>query len=558
MTGVNSLRSYAICAVSCILIASSAGAEWLCNGTEICTQPNSQGTVCAVADGFGGAIMAWTDYRSGDYDVYAQRVSSSGEVMWEEDGVPVCTEAGGQTSTAIATDGAGGAILVWDDYRYGRLDLFAQRIDSSGTALWTPNAIPICTESGDQWRQDITSDFSGGAIIAWEDRRRDFDSADVYTQRVDAYGNVLWTVGGVFAGTATVFCDPKICPDGAGGAIITWMNEPTGEADVYGQRVNPDGSMAWGADGIPVCDAPGHQHFQCVVADGEGGACVAWEDWADSVGIYAQRIDHAGTRLWVPRGVPVCTAAGTERDARITSDARGGAIVVWSDHRTGSSTSSDIYAQRVDAEGDVAWETNGVLVSGATGFQSYPEITANGAGGGIIAWRDSRDSNYDIYAQQMDSSGTAVWTADGIALCTLTSAQTSPRLAPSGPGVAIVAWTDGRNGSNDIYAQITQDWSGAASGPPAAAADARPHPNPFRISTRIALDPRKCSNLSVGVYDTSGRLVRMLAGGSHDSGARAVVWDGRDGAGRQVASGIYFVRVEAANFRQVSKVVLMR
>lgn len=90
---------------------------------------------------------------------------------------------------------------------------------------------------------------------------------------------------------------------------------------------------------------------------------------------------------------------------------------------------------------------------------------------------------------------------------------------------------------------------------PAAFALEYAGPSLFRQSTalRCAL-PRAC-RLSVAVYDAAGMFVRELAGTTPAAGFLTVRWDGRDGAGRPVASGVYYCRMRAGEFRAISKLV---
>ena len=59
-----------------------------------------------VADGAGGAVVAWVDVRAGNSDVYAQRMDAAGAALWGEGGVAVCAEPSAQSDPAIAADGA--------------------------------------------------------------------------------------------------------------------------------------------------------------------------------------------------------------------------------------------------------------------------------------------------------------------------------------------------------------------------------------------------------------------------------------------------------------------
>lgn len=87
-------------------------------------------------------------------------------------------------------------------------------------------------------------------------------------------------------------------------------------------------------------------------------------------------------------------------------------------------------------------------------------------------------------------------------------------------------------------------------------------PNPFNPTTTISFVNPAEGHVRVAVYDVAGRLVRVLAEGPIGSGRASVVWDGRDARGRQLASGVYFARLEGqAGERPLSgagKLVLLK
>ncbi|MBE0565671.1 MAG: S8 family serine peptidase [Krumholzibacteria bacterium] len=84
-------------------------------------------------------------------------------------------------------------------------------------------------------------------------------------------------------------------------------------------------------------------------------------------------------------------------------------------------------------------------------------------------------------------------------------------------------------------------------------------PNPFNPSTRITYAvPAGGADVSLRIYDVSGRLVKELVGGHRPAGYHQVAWQGEDGAGRRVASGLYFYRLEAGGFSQTRKVMLLK
>jgi hypothetical protein len=160
----------------------------LVNGIAICTATGDQLSPQIISDGAGGAIITWCANRSGNWDIYAQRVNASGAVQWTANGVAICMATGTQESPQITSDGAGGAIITWSDYRSKTwdiyADIYAQRVNASGAVQWTANGIAICT-SPSKMSPEIISDGAGGAIIMWRDYRSRA-SEDIYAQRAPA------------------------------------------------------------------------------------------------------------------------------------------------------------------------------------------------------------------------------------------------------------------------------------------------------------------------------------------------------------------------------------
>jgi len=149
----------------------------------------------ALPDGQGGLIFLVGPDPPSD-DIYIQRVSGSGELPWGEEWVPVCVGVEGfQDWPNFCSDGAGGAIIVWADRRNdstGTLwfDIYAQRVDSSGTVRWRKNGIPISLRPYSQDDPYIVSDGAGGAIICWTDMNLDTRSRDIFAQQVNGNGEL--------------------------------------------------------------------------------------------------------------------------------------------------------------------------------------------------------------------------------------------------------------------------------------------------------------------------------------------------------------------------------
>lgn len=84
------------------------------------------------------------------------------------------------------------------------------------------------------------------------------------------------------------------------------------------------------------------------------------------------------------------------------------------------------------------------------------------------------------------------------------------------------------------------------------------YPNPFNPATHVTFDLAKTGPVEVAIYDVRGQLVQRLATGTMTGGRHDLVWQGRDDAGRSVASGVYFCRLSADGLEQSRKLILAR
>jgi hypothetical protein len=265
--------------------------------------------------------------------VYVQRLDASGIVQWTADGEALCLAPLDQYNPALAADGAGGAIVAWQDLRGGvSTDIYAQRVNAGGTALWAGGGVALCAATGAQVFPAIASDGLGGAVVAWEDARAGAND-DIYAQRINGAGTVRWTADGVVVCAAGNYqIVPGIVPDGASGAIVAWTDSrAVTHQDVYAQRMDSSGVAQWAANGVAACAAAGNQGSPVLDADGAGGVALAWYDYRAGAtpDLYAQRLSGAGGALWAANGVAVCTAAGLQSSPAISAYGTGGAVVSW-------------------------------------------------------------------------------------------------------------------------------------------------------------------------------------------------------------------------------------
>jgi hypothetical protein len=542
---------------------------WTTVAITICAAVGDQTYPVAISDGEGGAVIAWQDGRMGNADVYAQRVDSSGVVQWTADGVAVCSAAENQYGVVIVPDGNHGAIISWTDFRaVTHSDIYAQRIRYNGVPIWTANGVTVCTASGYQYNPQMIALDGGGAIATWTDYRA-VTHADIYAQRLDAGGWKLWTADGVaVCAEPSDQQYPQIASDGSGGAIIAWEDiraVMVAHWNIYAQRIGSDGVAQWTPGGVAVCTAMGDQESVDVAPSDGGGAIIAWEDERyGNYDIYAQKVDGSGNALWQEHGIPVSDVSDMQVSAQLVEDGEGGAIVSWMDNRP-FEYNWDLYALRVDSEG--YWGYPSAYIS------SVEDVPNDQGRLVMVTWNASRIdgypisvvTGYDVYRSTVsgpDYSWELRCTVGAYQLpsysFTDSTAADMDLVDPNYHHYRIVA----RSASPSIYWSSPPDsgYSVNNMAPPSPVSTwvAQNYPNPFNPTTTIRFEIDVAGRVTLRVYDVGGRLVKELVDDYRAAGRYEEVWDGRDGRGSQVASGVYFYSLATGGFEETRKMLLLR
>ncbi|WP_416437532.1 hypothetical protein [Phnomibacter sp. MR] len=472
--------------LSAIAISSGAAAQWNPDATVNNRVVNVTGTkadLYALPDGSGGMYLTWTDSRNSattGTDIYFQRILNNGTLAFDSAGILVCNAAGSQSSPSLVMASSGAVIIAWVDARTTATtsnDVYAQKINANGTVAWAENGVAISTASGNQNSPSMAEDGAGGAVMVFQDTRNTATTGiDLYAQRINGSGVVQWTTDGVMiVNQPNSQSQQVIVPDGAGSYYLAWNDSrlATTNSGIYAQKINNAGEIQWeiANQGVAVCTAANNQVNPQITLGNGGNVFITWADLraglSNLTDVYVQMLNSSGAKQFTDtEGLLVCNAANNQTNPYIIGDGNGNAIITWADQRAGTATASrDIYAQKINSAGTVAWAANGVAVctdagtqpnSGTDGFK----IVSDGSGGAIVTWDDARDgtSNLHVYAQRIDADGNALWplgsgTKAPIPVANGAANQRIPVMVSDNNSGAIVAFADSRNGTNlDIFA----------------------------------------------------------------------------------------------------------
>ena len=373
-----------------LLLDGSVAAEWDPSSTPLCLGAALEVASTSLPDGGGGALVVWVDTRSGESDIYAQRLTASGGVSagWPADGVPVCLARGFQDHVAVAPDAEGGVIVVWQDYRVGSHgSIFAQRVTSTGTVAWQADGVAVSIGESDQAAPDVIGDGAGGALIVWQDDRA--GDYDLRWARLDASGTISPAVGGeVLVQSPSDQRAVRLVPGGSVNFVTVWQEADAGAIRLRAARfaMLVPASLTGTSVGSLLTSDMGLSPTMAISGDGAGGAFVAWSSRVgDGRDIRLQRVSVEGVAMFGDTGMVVCGEPHEQYAPAVTTDGAGGCIVAWEDFRGGA---ADLFAQRVSATGVLAWRADGAPLSTATGEQYGVTLRADGSAGVFATWMD--------------------------------------------------------------------------------------------------------------------------------------------------------------------------
>lgn len=556
-----------------LLTGSSISAQWSTDPTQntpVNIQEYAQIRPLVCSDGSGGIYVV---YEEKGQDLYMQRLDRFGYMKWNPAGVPICTVDKDQHAVKIINDGEGGAILLWKDYsevtelnelgHYSNT-LFVQKIDSNGTLLWGDEGvklIPYRINTLPGWYdflptgyEDIITDGDGGVYICWN---QSLDTLCIqqktmsWAQHVTRDGIPIWEENGK---PVKIIARSYIVADDEGGIFYIAGNDCVLRYDYWGELV-------W--DDTLIVDVG---YFGDLIQDNRGGiiSCGYHHngDAGDDV-LYINRINAEGIVLWDSITFTISGNIIHEDLLKLCSDHNSGAMISWQLDEYGD---YNTYVQHIDS--------NGVFVFPDQGIQSYMYLLDSyGNWFDFYSERNSNDTDYRIYFDKYDIDGQLQLSRILVKQRDVYYEGVSTwQFAPDNNGGVIMVWEETKHMTDyyDIMAQMVNaegqlgeiilDVDITKSQPviPVRYNLYSNYPNPFNPATTIQYDLPEQTLVTINVYNVLGKLVDTLVEQVEDPGNKSIIWDGTDSIGQPVGSGIYFYQMQAGDYGETCKMVLIK
>lgn len=245
-------------------------------------------------DGEGGCIVSWMDNRHSPdplrYDVYVQRIDSSGNLCWGDSGIALTDSANlvGTSTPYMVVDEQGIIFLMYWDGSDFRL----QRINRSGMKLWSDSGFVM-----NQTPAIRMPNGNGGVIAA--SAVSDNGIIRLACQNIDSTGQKLWGPNGVIlADTVNVNYSlvTGLLFDDMNNLFVSYtLADILSQSETYIQKIDPNGVKLFGENGIPPSLYPSNKRG--IITPSESNILCLWNDLTRQ-GYYIQKLDVNGNILW--------------------------------------------------------------------------------------------------------------------------------------------------------------------------------------------------------------------------------------------------------------------
>jgi hypothetical protein len=324
----------------------------------------------------GEFVVTWT---GGGYP-FDQDGSESGAFLqlYDASGMPVGGEmqantytTGDQGQTAVAIDGGGSFVVVWQSGEYygagqdgSHRGIFGQRFTSAGTPLGSEFQINTYT-TDDQVTPAVAADPAGNFVVVWQSgdyygSGQDGSSAGIFAQRFSSTGARVGPEFQVNTYTTRNQRLPAVTMDAGGGFVVVWEGEGDGDyGGVFAKRFAADG-MPVGGEFLVNTYTEGDQQNPAVAADPAGNFVVVWDTYAyyggpptrDRTGIFGQHFAVTTDPLGPEFQVNSFTTS-YQFLPDVTADADSNFVVVWASrsYPVQDGSGSGVFAQRFRTTG---------------------------------------------------------------------------------------------------------------------------------------------------------------------------------------------------------------
>ncbi|UCG43694.1 MAG: T9SS type A sorting domain-containing protein [candidate division WOR-3 bacterium] len=408
----------------------------------------------AAANRYGEFLVVWADTRNGDEDTYAQMFTPDGDPIGGNFRVSSGAATGNQGVPSVAARPDGGFVVAWADFREGNYDIYAQRVSRDRTLVGDNFRVNGDSASSHQRASSIAMDAGGRFIVSWEDERD--PDINVYCRVYDSQGNERGPSLKLNDDPGPASQYYTAAAAGRDRFLVTWT-DGRNDFNIYGQLVDTLG-MAIGSNFV-VNNEPGEhlRWYSYSAMDDSNRSITVWRDGRPPAGykIYGRRFDGSGNPLGSDFQVPE-SVGPPAIFASVSANSWGRFVVSWMDYRDTTDRNPDIYCRVFGSDGSPLTGDIRVDTDAGDYFQGYPSCAMAEDGGFAVCWEDTRREAYDVYLQWFDSTGAKLGDNVIVKDGPIEAECYGPTCAFGPDGRLVVVFNDERSepGSPDVWGQL--------------------------------------------------------------------------------------------------------
>ena len=407
-----------------------------------------QRTVCPGES--GSMIFVWSDTRYGSRNVFAQKVDSSGVLLWGSQGSAVTNLPGRQEDPVAITDGDGGAFIAWVDYRFDdEGDIFIQHIDNQGNRMMDDNGEALARVDGRHLTINMCTDSLGGVFVAWQDKRNFLDD-DIFGTHVSSNYEIIAPSSGVSIIQMNGNQGAKSLEyAGNNQATIIWSDTRSGSGnDIYCQKINMNMEKIFSDGGLEVSATSDLETTPRTTFMKNDTSFVIWQSGTESTDIYYNLLTSDG--LVFSEHLQLCSFNSSKANPRIKRNQLGEVFIQWIDYRN-DPTAGNHYYQRVSHGGNISWDQNGIQLD-ASGDDHHARFSPGGNRELFVYWGKGTFPNVDIMYQGIQSDGSLLLD-NAEFVSNVSGYQSMPNTLFDNNNGSFVVFADQSNGSIDLRVQ---------------------------------------------------------------------------------------------------------
>lgn len=449
---------------------STSFSQWSSDPSQnltICDVNGEQALAKIVSTSDGGCYISWFDTRSGNYNVYLQRLDVFGNKQFANDGLLISSNPQNTflVDYDLNVDQNDNALLIFCDIRNGgNLNPYAYKISPAGDFIWGANGVELNPTSDFQANPKIIETSDNNVVAAWIVST---SPTQIALQKISPEGNKLWGSSPVFISSATEgYNYPSLVESDNGSVIVihtvTTGNFPAQVVKLRATKIEANGTIGWGGNGVMIQDEGRIAAFTIpqVISDGNNGGLVAWHDDADSDNMqsaFIQRISSTGS-LYFPAGGAEGSLEGNSHKFNpvpVFNPSTEEAYIFWL-HTEPNQNQNGVNGQKFSSTGTRLWGDNGITFKplSAPNTISISSINAQlGNGKVYVFYLEAAGLNTKVEGFACDASGSFVWTGDFVTLSNPTSEKLQMVSAVDLYSNCKLAWGDKRLDAQGIYAQ---------------------------------------------------------------------------------------------------------